>query len=373
MEPGHATDEDRQLASEVDFTIIRYAQCWEDADVLVEALDVKPGDVCLSIASAGDNSLSLLTKSPAKVVAIDLSPSQLACLELRVAAYRLLSHKELLELMGARPSRRRHSLYARLAPELGQVSRRIWDAQGRKIEQGIGAAGKFERYLDLIRRFTVNVTHSKRVRDELFISKPLEKRRDFYARRWANRRWRALIRLACTRPVMGRLGRDPRFFKYADDTVADHILELARHAMVDLDPADNPYLHWIVRRCYGECLPHALREENFPAIRANLERLEWHRIGLHEYLDRAGDASIDRFNLSDVFEYLSEDESNGVFERIAEVGRSGGRLAYWNMLVPRCRPDYLADRIRPLPDLSSRLHAKARTFFYNDFVVEEIA
>lgn len=372
MEPGRATAEDRQLAREVDFTIIRYAQCWEDADVLLEALQVAPGDVCLSIASAGDNSLSLLTKSPARVVAIDLSPSQLACLELRVAAYRRLAHAELLELMGARPSRRRRELYARLAPELGPVSRRIWDAQGSRIEQGIGAVGRFEHYLDLIRRFTVNVTHSGRVRDELFVSKPYEERRDFYSRRWANMRWRALIRLACTRPVMGRLGRDPRFFKYAEDTVADHILELARHAMVDLDPADNPYLHWIVRHCYGDRLPHALREENFAAIRANLERLEWHRIGLHEYLDRAADSSIDRFNLSDVFEYLSEDESNAVFERIANVGRAGGRLAYWNMLVPRRRPDYLADRIGSLPELSAGLHSAARTFFYNDFVVEEI-
>ena len=68
---------------------IRYAQVWEDADVLLEALDVQPGHVCVSIASAGDNALALLTQQPARVVvALDLSPAQLACLELRVAAYR---------------------------------------------------------------------------------------------------------------------------------------------------------------------------------------------------------------------------------------------------------------------------------------------
>ena len=90
----------------------------------------KPGDVCLSIASAGDNTLSLLAKDPSKVVAIDLSASQIACLELRVAAYRKLTHVELLELMGARPS----------TPPPGTVcaagcrnstatSRKVWDAQ----------------------------------------------------------------------------------------------------------------------------------------------------------------------------------------------------------------------------------------------------
>ena len=40
------------------FDLVRYANCWEDADILLEALAVKQGDRCLSIASAGDNSSS---------------------------------------------------------------------------------------------------------------------------------------------------------------------------------------------------------------------------------------------------------------------------------------------------------------------------
>ena len=49
-----------EVADRTDFSIVRYAQVWEDADVLLEALDVQPGDTCLSIASAGDNTLALL-------------------------------------------------------------------------------------------------------------------------------------------------------------------------------------------------------------------------------------------------------------------------------------------------------------------------
>ena len=41
-------------AAHADFrSIIRYAQCWEDADILMAGLDIQPGNVCLSIASAG--------------------------------------------------------------------------------------------------------------------------------------------------------------------------------------------------------------------------------------------------------------------------------------------------------------------------------
>src|SRR5271166_6049226 len=106
------------VAGKADFRVIRYAQCWEDADILLEGLDVQPGDVCLSIASAGDNALALLIPGPAHVIALDLSPAQLACVELRVAAYRTLEHPELLELIGSTPSRRRRDLYQRCRPLL---------------------------------------------------------------------------------------------------------------------------------------------------------------------------------------------------------------------------------------------------------------
>ena len=361
-----------ELADEVDFSIIRYAQCWEDADVVLQALSVQPGDVCLSIASAGDNTLSLLAKDPSKVIAIDLSAAQLACLELRVAAYRHLTHDELLELMGARPSDRRRLLYAGLAPGLTATTRNVWDAQGQAIDAGIATPGKFERYLDMMRRYGINPTHSRRDRRDLFSARTREERKKFYATRWNNWRWRLLIKLACSRFVMSRMGRDPRFFKYAEGSVADHILGMVEHALVDLDPRDNPYLQRIVTGQYRDVLPHALREEHFEVIRTNLNRLEWHQTDVWTFLRRAPDAPIRRFNLSDVFEYLSEDDSNRVFEQIARVGCSGGRLAYWNMLVPRHRPDALRQRIEPMPELSRRLHEAARTFFYTGFVVEEL-
>ena len=67
-----------EIAGKASFDEIRYAQCWEDADVLLQGLDVQPGDHCLSIASAGDNSLSLLARGAGKVVALDLKPGIIA-------------------------------------------------------------------------------------------------------------------------------------------------------------------------------------------------------------------------------------------------------------------------------------------------------
>src|SRR4051794_10590336 len=140
-----------EIAAKADFTGVRYAQVWEDADILVDALAVRPDDVVLSIASAGDNALALLSRGPARVVALDLNSAQLACLELRVAAYRELAHPELLELIGSTPSDRRAALYQRCRPLLSPGARVFWDGKRDEVKRGVGGAGKFEKYFGLFR------------------------------------------------------------------------------------------------------------------------------------------------------------------------------------------------------------------------------
>ena len=82
---------DKSIENRAKFDLIRYANCWEDAEILCEALQPAPGKRFLSIASAGDNSFSILAGG-AEVVAADLSSAQLACVELRRSAFRRLSH-----------------------------------------------------------------------------------------------------------------------------------------------------------------------------------------------------------------------------------------------------------------------------------------
>ncbi len=361
-----------EVAARADFSRIRYAQCWEDADVLLEALDIEPGDVCVAIASAGDNAIAMLARDPGRVVALDLSPAQIACLEIRVAAYRVLEHGELLELIGSRPSARRAVLYRRCRGELSPDARRFWDERPRDITNGIGGVGKFERYLALGRRWVLPLVHSSRRIRRLFEPAGASRRRAFYDGEWDILRWRFLIRLFFSRFVLGHGGRDPSFFRYAENDVASQLLERARHAAVGLDPADNPYLRWALTGSHGDALPFALRPENFAAIRANLDQLEWRTQSLEDFLEETGDRSIDRFNLSNIFEYMSRPQYHRMLDRLARAGRTGARLAYWNFLVPRHRPASMARRLDSLDVLARDLHARDKTFFYSDFVVEEV-
>jgi S-adenosylmethionine-diacylglycerol 3-amino-3-carboxypropyl transferase len=365
------------IGGRADFSRVRYAQVWEDADVLLDGLAVKPGDRCLAIASAGDNALALLTARPAEVVALDLSDAQLACLALRVAALKTLDHPELLELIGSAASERRAALYARCRPALDAEARAFWDARPEAIAEGIGRAGKFERYFALFRRVILPLTQRRSTVEALATGGPAlgadeRARRAWYDRHWDNRRWRFFFRVFTSRFVLGRLGRDPRFFDHVEGSVADRLLARVRQAVTATDPAGNAYLQWILTGEHRTALPLWLRPEHFDTIRDHVDRLTWRRASLEDVLAGADARSFDRFALSDVFEYVPVAHYERLLEEIARVGRPGGRLAYWNLLAPRRRPERLAGKIAPLPELSRALHACDKAPFYGAFVVEEV-
>jgi S-adenosylmethionine-diacylglycerol 3-amino-3-carboxypropyl transferase len=351
---------------------VAYAQCWEDADVLLEALDVRRGHSCLSIASAGDNALALLARSPARVVAIDMNPAQIACLELRVAAYRELAHGEMLEMLGSVPSRRRGALYRRCRALLSADARGFWDARPGDIDAGAGAAGRFERYLALFRERILPLVHPRRRIERLLASGTRDEREQFYQREWNTSAWRAVFRVFFSRPVMALAGRNPAYFRYAQRPIGEHLLARTRHACTVLDPAQNPYLQWILTGWHCAAQPFALRAENFEAIRANLDRLQWQCVRLEDYLAQADAAGLDRCNLSDAFEYMAPEAYERTLETLLAAARPRCRLAYWNLLVPRRRPAWLGLRLRTLAARAARLFAADKAFFYGDFVLEEV-
>jgi S-adenosylmethionine-diacylglycerol 3-amino-3-carboxypropyl transferase len=361
-----------RVESRVDFSPIRYANCWEDADILCDALQPAAGKRILSIASAGDNSLALAAEG-AEVVAVDLSEAQIACLELRRAAFRTLEHPELLRFLGVHEDDARPATFERLASQLPERTRDYWVAHRDVVASGVIHAGKFERYFHLFRRRVLPLVHSRRMVGRLVEPKDLSLRNDFYEKRWNTWRWRAVFKVFFSRRLMGRLGRDPEFFRYVEGSVADRILDRARYALVELPTHDNPYLDYILFGNFRNALPRYLRSENFDKTRSGVDRLKV----VHGPIDRAieeyGATGFDGFNLSDIFEYLDADTCERLFSQLTDASRLGARYAYWNMLAPRCRPESLAKQVEPMEELSAQLFARDRAFFYSRFVVEQRA
>lgn len=83
-----------------------------------------------------------------------------------------------------------------------------------------------------------------------------------------------MFKLFFSNQIMGLLGRDPEFFKYADCSLPEFLSESVYNALVIQDPSTNPYLHWILFGSYKNVLPFWLEEKNYKLIKANIDKLE---------------------------------------------------------------------------------------------------
>lgn len=369
--PSNATPARDTIEHRADFDLVRYASCWEDADILLEALQAGPGKRVLSIAAAGDNVLAILATG-AEVVAADISAAQLASLELKRAAFITLEYDRLLDFVGIQYSAERLQVYRHLTQHLSADARRFWDQHPRAVADGIIHQGKFEAYFRLFRTRVLPWIHSRKTIESLFEPRDRAGRCEFWDHRWNNWRWRVLLRIFFSRFLMGRLGRDPEFFRYVTGSIGDLIQSRVMYAMTELDPATNPYLQYIATGNFQHCLPFYLRPENFEAIRGGMHRLSWYRGPVEVVGSQQHGNGFNGMNLSDIFEYVSEQTTESIYRDLVALSVPGARIAYWNTFVPRRCPAALRDRVRPLDELSKNLHAKDNAFFYTHFQVDEV-
>jgi S-adenosylmethionine-diacylglycerol 3-amino-3-carboxypropyl transferase len=354
------------------FDLIRYANCWEDADILLQAMEIKPEGSYLSVSSAGDNTLSLLSGNPAQVIAADLSSAQLACLDLRKAAFLNLDYEEVLQFLGLREAADRTKVYRLLSGSLSAPSRAFWDEHPEFIKQGIIHVGKLESYFRMFRKWILPLVHGAVDIGELMRPKEIAERQEFYQRRWDTVPWRLIFRLFFSKTVMGRLGRDPEFFRYVKGDVARRLLQRAKYALTVLPTHDNPYLEYILTGNFSRALPHYLRPEQYEAIREGLGKLVLFKGGIGEALEAHRGVKFDGFNLSDIFEYMSYGDYVQHLHRLIDSSKTGGRLVYWNMLADRLPPARCRDCLEPPENQSLELFRQDKAFFYNAFRIEVV-
>jgi S-adenosylmethionine-diacylglycerol 3-amino-3-carboxypropyl transferase len=353
----------------VDFNFIRYANCWEDADVLLKGLDPKQGARILSVCSAGDNSFSLLSTGAELVVAVDVNKVQLHLAELKRAAFRKLRYEEFLALLGFSLSDRREALYNKIKNELSTEAVIYWAHNIDKIKAGVIHAGKFENYFRLYRSRILNLIHTESRIESLFAKKSAEEQRAFYFAQWNNLRWRMLFKLFFNRYVMGKYGRDPEFLKEVRVPVSRFIFDMAEKHLSGVQAQDNYFLKFIHTGRFENELPHYARKANFEAIKNNIDNL----VLLHGFAEKAlaRYKTISHMNLSNIFEYMNPSLFRETSEKLTGHLATDGKIAYWNLMVHRKTSDINTNKMIFLKDISEYLKETDKGFFYNNFIVEQ--
>uniref|UniRef100_A0A7C4YHU6 DUF3419 family protein n=1 Tax=candidate division WOR-3 bacterium TaxID=2052148 RepID=A0A7C4YHU6_UNCW3 len=349
------------------FEIIRYSNCWEDTEVLLKALNVKIGGKYLSIISGGDNTLSLLVKNPSFVVGIDISPAQIALFHLKIASFKLLSHIETLEFFGVKECKRRIEIYDYVKKEMPDSARFYWDNHKGFIEKGIIFVGKFEKYFEIFRRFVIPIVHRRKTIEKMFNLKTKDERIEFFEREWNNFQWKLMFKIFFGKFLMGKLGRDPEFFKYVSEPIADSIKKTVDRGIINVPASDNPYIDFIFHGNYKLTLPFYLKEENYEIIKKNLEKI----IIIQGPVEKGLNSEYDGFNLSDIFEYIDYNSFRNIYKMVLMCSKKGSRIFYRNMLVPRRCPKEFINMVISHRKEAQELLETDRAFFYRDIIIEE--
>ncbi|MBD3638566.1 MAG: DUF3419 family protein [Crocinitomicaceae bacterium] len=361
--------ENKQL-EKVDFDIIRYANCWEDADVLLDALQVDQNSRVMSIASAGDNCFSLLSQGPEKLIAVDVSSVQLYLTELKKIAISRLDRESYLAFAGFKEDNDRISTYNKISPHLSEPCKKYWDKAIDQVKVGIIHFGKFEQYFQLFKSDFLHKIHSQKVVDELFRVKPDAEQQKFHDEIWHTEPWKEMYGFFFGEQMMGDKGRDPEFLKHVEGSVPEMIMAQEVAHLRTKRAQKNYFLYYILNNRFDEgYLPHYVRHGNYDKVKANIERMVLH----HGLLDSATKIHPDctHFNLSDIFEYMDMELFTAVSRQLIDGSAPHAKFAFWNLMVHRNMADIFPEEILYDKKLSEQLKEKDMGYFYRAFVLNQ--
>ena len=326
------------------FSGLVYPQIWEDPDVDMAAMELKPGHRLVTIGSGGCNVLAYLSRSPGRIDVVDLNLHHIALNRLKLAAFRHLpSRADVVRMLAmANVPSNSASFDLFLAPNLDAGTRAYWQRRrwnGRRrveaFDRNIYRSGLLGRFIAtghlIARLHGVDLTEFARVRS-------LREQRIFFDTRVAPLFDRPLIRwLTSRKSSLFGLGIPPQQYDELVRTSADRAMApVLRQRLEKLAchfPLRDNYFAWqaFVRRYPDKeegCLPTYLLPENYLAIRDNVDRVAVHHASFTELLAQKPVASVDRYVLLDAQDWMTDEQLNDLWREIGRTAAPGARVIF---------------------------------------------
>jgi S-adenosylmethionine-diacylglycerol 3-amino-3-carboxypropyl transferase len=330
-----------------------FAQVREDPRLEIEALAPLADANVVVVSSGGCTALSLLAAGAGHVTAVDLNAAQNHLVELKVAALRWLTMPEIMSFFGVArgtPERRART-YRTIRPLLSERAAEFWDAHEDLLGRGALACGVSEQFISVVVKVVKVFIHGRRKIERLLSLQSLEEQREFFDREWNTRRWRLLFPTLLNRWTFNR-AYDPAFFRGVENpSFAAHFRRLVEHALCDVPVGSNYFLHQMLLGTYPNRvpggLPPYLERTQREVLRARLDRLELVDSGYGEYLATREGSSVDALALSNICEWLDQEDIDRLFKQVVRVAKPGARLCFRNFVghteIPECFRDVIVE------------------------------
>lgn len=366
-----------------------YAQIWEDPEVDMRALAIRPDSRIITIASGGCNALSYLTADPEAIIAVDLNTAHLALNKLKYAALRHLpDHAHLRRFFVEADHRSNIATYRTLlAPHLDEATQRYWEGRdlvGRRriggFSRGIYKRGLLGNFIGLV-HFLAKL-HGIDPR-EILGAETLEDQRRVFEAKFAPIFERRFIRWLTDQPAsLFGLGIPPA--QYAALAGDGHMADVLRGRLEKLAchfPVNDNYFAWqAFSRGYGRGpqhpLPPYLQVGEYEKVRSRIGRLDVFHANFTDKLAEQPCASLDRYVLLDAQDWMTDAQLAELWGQILRTARPGARVLFRTAaapsLLPGRVPDSILSRWRYAEEDSRRFTAADRSSIYGGVHLYEL-
>ncbi|QOJ15753.1 MAG: BtaA family protein [Planctomycetia bacterium] len=364
----------RPLLERMVFHGIVFNMSWEDPEMDRQAFNLGPSDTVISISSAGCNPLNFLAQRPARLISVDSNPAQNALLELKLAGIETLDHATFCDIFAARNPSVVTRVYAdKLRPNISPRSQAYWDRNLWMVERDLYRYGRMGLFCRILRRFMNLMGISAAIREEFFELRTLEEQKAHYDRHFAPKLWGPWTkRFVNFRPLMWLAGVHPRQFNLIDGRhdMYEYVRERVEYAMTRVPIYDNYFLSLAgTGRFRGDRLPPYLMERNFDALRESLHKVEVVNGWLGPYLDSQPAGSITKFNLLDIFDWMTPPVFEHTLKSVLRAAHPGATMIYRSGSYRLEPPPSILPSLTPHGELAKRLLAQDRSATYGSFYV----
>jgi len=153
----------------------------------------------------------------------------------------------------------------------------------------------------------------------------------------------------------------------------EYCKERIDYAMTQVPSYDNYFLSVAATgRFRGDRVPPYLREENFEALRENIDRVQIVNGWLGPFLDTQPEGSINKFNLLDIFDWMPESLFRDTLNSVLRAAAPGATFIYRSGSYKLDPPEELRSQLHYHEELSRELLAIDRSATYGSFYVYSV-
>ena len=364
-----------------------YPQIWEDPEVDMEALQIRPGHRIVTIASGGCNAMSYLTADPASVEAVDLNTAHVAFNRLKLAAVaNLPNYDAFYRFYGTADDKANLAAYERfIRHHLDPTSRAYWEKRmlsGRRritiFSRDLYRHGLLGLFIGMGHRVAKLYGIDPR---DILKSSTMEEQRAYFDSALAPLFDKRMIRWATKRKSsLFGLGIPPQQYDALATAGNGNMAQVLRGRLEKLAcgfPLSENYFAWqAFGRGYSDNaetgpLPPYLSRNNFATVRDRAGRMSVVNASLTEFLAAKPVASVDRLILLDAQDWMNDTQLNELWNEISRTAAPGARVIFRTAAEPTILPgridDALLGRWAYQEKQSLALHTRDRSSIYGGF------